>query len=120
MGNSFADVIKDFDEVRLPREVAKRFHLIELLASNDCGETYLLSDKSEGKQYVLKAFRRSELHSEVELLQDIEHKGLPRFEQHIISDGTLFTLREYINGISLEELLRKKRMLILTRLSGLY
>ena len=102
MGKSFADVMKKLNEVRLPQEVTKRFHVMELLASNDCGETYLLYDKSEGGQFVLKAFRRSELHSEVELLKDIKHKGLPRFEQHIVSDGTCA-------GITLSERFRVEK-----------
>ena len=109
MGKSFTDKLNNrfntFDDNILPDEITCRFYVLELLAGNDLSDTYLLSCKKTGKKFVLKKFHHTELYSESDLLSGLSHKGLPRFEPHIISDGSLFTLREYINGISLDEFL---------------
>jgi len=106
MGKSFAESIPEsFDENVLPDDIKDRFHFLELLASNDLSDTYLLLNKNTNKRFVLKRFHHTELHSESELLRGMEHPGLPKFEPHIMDSDKLFTLREYIEGISLDEFL---------------
>ena len=106
MGESYADKLTEaFDENNLPEVITERFCFLELLASNELSDTYLLSCRNTDRRFVLKMFRNKELYSESELLQDIKHKGLPVFEPHLMCDGTLYTLREFIEGVSLDEFL---------------
>jgi serine/threonine-protein kinase len=43
------------------------------------------------------------LNSEAEILHGLNCKGLPKFEPSAERDNMMFTLREYIEGVSLEE-----------------
>lgn len=101
------DLIGDLEPVSVPAKVSGRFNLIELLAANDFGETYLLSEKDGGKLFVLKSHKQFELDSEAEILQGLEYRGLPRFEPIIECDGVVYSLREYVRGLSLQEYLDK-------------
>jgi len=101
MGESFADKLNDaFVENNLPEEVTGRFHILELLADNDLSDTYLLSCKKTGQRFVFKRFHHTELHSESELLSGLVHRGLPIFEPHIFNNGKLYTLRNFVDGLS--------------------
>ncbi|MCL1820824.1 MAG: protein kinase [Oscillospiraceae bacterium] len=106
MGKSFAgEILKTDDLATFPPDITGRFNVLELLAQNDFGETFLLSEKNGGKRFIIKSLRQSELSPESETLRGLEHKGLPRFEPQIEGDGAVFSLREYIDGLSLEEYL---------------
>ena len=97
-------VMETYEEPDLPQKILGRFNLLELLAQNELGETFLLSEKLGGKKFILKSFRYSnETFSESELLNGLVHKGLPRFEPKITYGNVVFTLREFIDGVSLEE-----------------
>ncbi len=109
MSKSFAqEFLQTFDDFKLPLELSDRFEVIECFAKSDYGETYLLSEKDSGKWYVLKCCKKTDTLSavhEAELLKDLAHKGLPRFEMEVEEEDTLFLLREYIVGISLDKYL---------------
>jgi len=104
MALSYAsEALMTFEGNVIPSEITVRFNLVELLAQNEFGETYLLSEKGENKLFVLKSLQRFELLSEIEVLKGLEHKGLPKFETQIEDNRTIYTLREYIPGSTLEE-----------------
>jgi hypothetical protein len=104
MGDSFADDVRQsFNPVNLPHEIHIRFDVVELLSQNAFGETYLLREKDGGKLYVLKSRLLSGLQPETEILQGLTHKGIPVFEPPIVCGDTVFSLREYVDGLTLEE-----------------
>ena len=114
MNKSFANEYRKggihSDKFIPPRELSECFDVMECLAENDIGETYLLTDKKNGKRFVLKCYRKSETsseNSEAELLRGLSHKGLPKFEAEIDDGETLYALREYVEGISLNEYLEE-------------
>jgi len=113
MNNSLTSmVLENFEEPDLPQKIFGRFNLLELLARNELGETFLLSEKIGGKRYVLKSFRYSnDDSSESELLNGLVHRGLPRFEQKIVYGQISFSLREYVDGVSLEEYVTERGVL---------
>jgi len=105
--NSLAEmVLTNFEGTSLPIAITMRFDILELLSKNELGETYLLSDISTGDRYVLKCFLRAkQAASESALLSGLSHKSLPKFQPEIWHDNTVYTLREYVDGASLEEYL---------------
>jgi serine/threonine protein kinase len=110
MGKSFAsDFFKTFDKVELPGEIISRYNVVQYLAKDDYCETLLLEEKDGGKLYVLKCFNKADvLHAdnEAKILCGLNHKGLPNYQDenlNLENDDKLFVLREYLEGISLDE-----------------
>ncbi|MDR2572489.1 MAG: protein kinase [Oscillospiraceae bacterium] len=111
LGKSFADIylLTSTDEMidrALPPEISNRFIFMERLAANEYSETFLLMQKNNKNKYVLKCYLKPEIESlghETELLHGLQIDGLPRYEADIKHDDTLFVLREYIEGIPLDE-----------------
>ncbi len=112
MSKSFAeDFMKTFDDLSLPREISERFDIMECLAKNNYGETYLLSEIDSGKRYVLKCCKKTEsMGHESQILSGLSHRGLPTFEPEIETDEMLFVLREYIEGVPLDEYLSERQI----------
>jgi len=113
MSNAFIkDVLANFVGFDLPPSILSRFHTLELLSQNELGETFLLSEKNSGRWFVLKSFRSlAPIVSESEILQGLTHKGLPLFEPEITYNKILYTLREYVEGISLHEYMDEHALL---------
>jgi len=105
--NSLANlVMANFEGASLPPDIEIRFDILELLASNGLSETYLLSDTATGERYVLKGFQRArQMTSESKLLAGVNHKGLPKFEPEIWHNNSVYTLREYVDGMPLDKYL---------------
>ena len=106
-----SEILATFTGFDLPEEITERFDVLELLSQNELGETYLLSEKDSGRWYVLKSFRHGTTCLESDILKGLNHKGLPSFEPEVLWGETLFTLREYIEGITLEEYLDQHHIL---------
>jgi serine/threonine-protein kinase len=114
MSNSFAgEFIKTFDGFVFPNEISDRFNVMERLSHSEYGETYLLSEKDSSKRYVLKYCSKSDAMNavhEAKLLQGLSHDGIPAFEPEIEDDKALLVLREYIDGMTLDEYLRENQL----------
>jgi len=113
MSKSLAnEILTAFIGFDLPPEINRRFNILELLSQNDLGETFLLSEKNSGRWFVLKSYKHSApISSESELLKGLDYKGIPKFDPEIIWDETLYTLREYVKGVSLAEYLDEHPLL---------
>jgi len=114
MSKSFAaEFMETFDQPGLPEEINGRFDVVECLAKTQYGETFLLEEKDGGKFYVLKCFQKSEpagFSREGEILRGLSYKGLPNYEPEFENDGTIFVLREYLEGMTLEEFLYENKI----------
>ncbi len=102
---SFADELTVDGLFSLPPELAERFYVEECLAVKEHGKTYLLSDKLDEQPYVLKTYRKEDItrdSGEAALLRGLNHPGLPKLEADIDDGETLFVLREYVEGQTLE------------------
>ncbi|MDR1687725.1 MAG: protein kinase, partial [Clostridiales bacterium] len=94
----------------LPQEMAADFVVIELLSENDLGSTFLLSKRADGSKYVLKCYRKSEtegIGKESEIMRGLSHIGLPSFEADYDDGEAVFVLREFAQGISLDDYLEE-------------
>jgi len=105
-------VMASSEETKFPHTITKRFAILELLAESELGETYLASDIKTGNYFVLKSFfHAKQITSESELLTGLSHKGLPMFEPEIKHGDTVYTLRRYVDGTSLEDYLSERGVL---------
>jgi hypothetical protein len=106
------------DSITLPEEISERFFVMELLAENECGNTYLLSEKKGGgKRFALKCYLKSETMDEKgegALLRELSHKGIPKFETEIDDGKTLYVLQEYADGVPLNHLIEEQDGIDLT------
>jgi serine/threonine protein kinase len=118
MSKSFADdFLESFDKnIALPQEITERFNVAQYLATNDYGETLLLEEKDGGKLYVLKCFNKADIShadNEPKILSGLNHKGLPNYRDENASfknDEKLYVLREYLDGVSLDEYISEKNI----------
>ncbi len=114
MSKSFADdIMKDFNEFVLPKEISDYYDIIECLAQNEYGETYILLDRADDKLYVMKCYKKTDDKNgvqEAELLRGLSHKGIPNFKMEVENNDTLFVIREYVDGITLDEYLNKNQI----------
>jgi hypothetical protein len=81
-------------------KTSARFEFLECIGDTGSEETYLLLEKETKDLYVLKTQRNTETNaiSEADLLNGLEHKGLPQFEKSIEHNGIRYILRRFIAG----------------------
>ncbi len=114
MSKSFADdVMRDFNEYILPQEISEIYDVLECLAQNEYGETYLLTNNNDGKLYVLKCYKKTDdvcNVQEAKLLRGLSHKGIPTFTMETEDEGTIFVIREYAEGTPLNDYLMENQI----------
>jgi hypothetical protein len=106
----FKDINPPLDKLTLPDEISARFTVMECLADNEYGSTYRLSEKGSGKRFALKCcpkITRQSENKEGKLLRGLSHKGLTAFEAEYDDGETLFTLREYAEGMTIDEFMEE-------------
>jgi len=104
----------EIDGFELPKDFSVRFDVLECLASNALGDTYLLSEKDGGKRFVLKCYPKSlvdNANSEADLLLGLSHNGLPKLETKSENETSIFVLREYVEGIPLDHYMAERVIL---------
>ncbi|MCL2820131.1 MAG: protein kinase [Oscillospiraceae bacterium] len=108
MGNSFAAEFRDKnDETGITQVTGSRFTVMECISETNLGDTFLVSENETGKLYILKSQRNTDATqiNESDLLNGLEHKGLPKYEPVISHDNIQYTLRRYLEGKPLDEYL---------------
>ncbi|MBE5958342.1 MAG: serine/threonine protein kinase [Lachnospiraceae bacterium] len=109
------------DEVKkLEKRICNRYDLIELIGTGGNGCVYKAKDIKTGKFVALKCFKASdvmnkkriskEIMRELNVLKYITHPGLPKVFDVIYENGCFYLVMEYIEGATLKETLKKKRM----------
>jgi len=105
-----------FEENVLPDSIANQYELTAYLGSNSFSETFLLTDKESGKKYVLKRSSKNDKTpinvNEPEILKTLSHPGIPKPITNIDIDDNeyTYTIREYLEGITLEEYLTTREI----------
>lgn len=106
------DFINQPQENIFPQEISEYYEPIERLATNQKCETYLAERKSDAELFVIKVSSKDvqkSLRAESEILQELEHEGLPKFIASYEQADRIYVIREYAKGISLEERMREKQ-----------
>jgi serine/threonine protein kinase len=103
--------LTEYEELELPAKIRSRFIILERLASHIYSETYKLKSKRNRKLYILKIYPITPdspyIARETAILYGFTHKGLPKYLPEIIYNNRTFILREYIEGITLDEYIRE-------------
>lgn len=102
--------IKEFEDNHYPAELLHKYELIECLAHNEQGETLLVKERQTGNLQVAKCYPENaslSSTSESDLLRNIHNKRLPAFIGEYQSNGMTIVLREYIEGVSLDQFARE-------------
>lgn len=102
--------LKEFDETQYPVELLKQYELMECLAHNEQGETLLVKERQTGNLQVAKCYPDSTIlsrTSESDLLRNLNNKRLPAFIDEFQSNGMTCVLREFIEGVPLDQYVRE-------------
>jgi serine/threonine protein kinase len=107
------EFLAGFDDSRFPEEFLQQYELLECLAHNDLGETFLVIDRQKGGYGIAKCYSDRSLLShtrESELLKRLSHAGLPAYIAEYQNDSMCCIVREYAPGISLDQLARQQAL----------
>ena len=106
------DIQSVFAESNYPQDFLDAYDQMECLASHSGRETFLVRKKENGDMAVAKCYDRSAFpfQPHPELLQGIEHPGLPRFFEQYQNDQILCVVREYIEGEPLSDYVKEKQL----------
>jgi serine/threonine protein kinase len=88
----------------LPASLLEAYDPLECLAHSDHSETLLVKCRKTGEYLVAKLRKKnSDAENERELLSRLDHPAIPKVAGYIETDDCSILLREYVDGISLEE-----------------
>jgi tRNA A-37 threonylcarbamoyl transferase component Bud32 len=100
------DLLHELENRHYPEEFLESYEPIECLSSNTMGETLLVEEKKSGEYHIAKCYpgtaEKSRV-SESELLRKLTHHGLPQFTGEYKSESMLCVVREFANGITLDQ-----------------
>lgn len=105
-----AEFLKGFDEDRFPEDFLQKYEPIECLAHNQIAETLLVRERHTGTIFVAKCYADQTLFSkktESELLKGLHHDGLPAFIGEYQNDAILCVVREYAEGLTLNQFVKE-------------
>lgn len=96
-------VLESIDNSGYPDGFVSKYIMLECLSRHDGEETFLVQN-ADGLKFIAKSFDRSIWtvnHSE-KILSKLSHKGLPKWEEAFENEKMTVTVREYIEGVSLD------------------
>lgn len=101
-----------FAESNYPQDFLDTYDQMECLASHSGRETFLVRKKENGEMAVAKCYDRAAFpfQPHPELLQGVDHPGLPRFFEQYQNEQILCVVREYIEGESLNDYVKEKQL----------
>ena len=101
-----------FADSSYPSDFLAAYDQMECLASHSGRETFLVRKKENGEIAVAKCYDRAvfPFHFHPELLQGIDHPGLPRFFEQYQNDQILCVVREYVEGEPLNEYVKEQQL----------
>jgi predicted Ser/Thr protein kinase len=106
-----SDIENDFDASRYPVEFLERYVQLECLAASHGTETFLVRQKDGEQLFAAKCYDKS-LYSfvhESAILKALKNKGLPAFADEFQNDRTVCIVREYVEGLPLNQYIKEKR-----------
>lgn len=106
------DIQSVFAESNYPQDFLNTYDQMECLASHIGRETFLVRKKENGEMAVAKCYDRAvfPFQPHFELLQGVDHPGLPRYFEQYQNDQILCVVREYIEGEPLSDYVKEKTL----------
>ena len=108
--------LENFDlefERTLPKEFLKKYTIIECFNYTEKSYALLAEDKDSHKKVVAKCFSNTNFlyeNNEFNILKDTDSSQIPRFVEEFKNDNYYIVLREYVEGISLDEYMRAQKL----------
>ena len=101
-----------FEESSYPQDFLDAYDQMECLASHSGRETFLVRRKKDGEMAVAKCYDCAvfPFYPHSDLLNDLEHPGLPRFLEQYRNDRILCVVREYIEGEPLSDYVKDRQL----------
>lgn len=100
----------EYDESRYPSDFLAHYEILEGLSVKPECETVYVKDRQSGEFAIAKCYTDKSLLSredEGQILSTMKHDGLPRFLGKYENDTMLCVVREYVPGVTLQELLEE-------------
>jgi serine/threonine protein kinase len=104
--NESLDFLKEFDETGFHPDFLRDFEPLECLSQNEINETFLIKGRKDYAFYIAKCYNKKNYpaaDTESEILSSLRHEGLPKFISSYENDDQVIVVREYVEGVSLEE-----------------
>ncbi len=98
--------LANYNDSRYPVHFLEQFEMMECLANNEFGETFLIKDRRSGENCIAKCYfkHQADFHPcESELLRKLNHKGLPQFINDFDDAEVFVMVRSYVPGVPLTE-----------------
>ena len=89
------------------KEINNRYQVIRKIGKGGSGNVYLVYDKKIKKNWAMKVMEGTNT-SEFEILCRINYPAFPRVVDYISSDGKMYIIMDYVNGIILREYIDTK------------
>lgn len=108
--------LENFDlefERTFPKEFLEKYTIVECFNNTEKSYALLAEDKKNQKKVVAKCFSNNNIlyeNNENNILKDTESTQIPRFIEEFKNDNYYIVIREYVEGISLDEYLRAQRL----------
>ena len=103
-----SDFLKYYDNI-FAGETFSRYTPLKCFAQSEMCETLLVCDESE-RLYVAKCYKNCEFaFAEDKILSRLSHAGIPKYESSFSKNDEIVVIREYIDGIPLDEYIQTTR-----------
>lgn len=94
----------------------KKYRIIKSVGQGGMGTVYLSVDILDQTKWAIKESliteqNRKLLFSEVEIMARVSHSAFPRFRSRIELNGFLYIIMEYVEGVTLENIIEEKRVI---------
>lgn len=107
MTNAFIEpFLTNYDDNRYPAPFLDQYEMMECLANNEFGETFLIKDRHSGENCIAKCYFKHKADfnpCESEFLRKLNHKGLPEFIDDFDNSELFVMVRSYVPGVPLNE-----------------
>ncbi len=112
-----AEFLDEYTKDNFIDNILSLYEPLECLKQGELSDTYLMRQKDvigecvKNKLYIAKRYQKNLTalkSTETDIIKSLKHDGLPKFIGEYENEEELFVVREYIEGIPLDELLQKK------------
>jgi len=107
------DFFEEYDKNKFPQQFLEKYDPIECLSQSDLGETLLVKSIKTNNQYVCKCYNKDchpAIEAESETLKKMSCAGIPAYIESFAIEGMLYIVREYVEGESLQKILRREKI----------
>jgi len=106
-------------------DIHSSYHTVRVLGRGAFAKVYLIKRKNDKKLFAAKVFNRETIQScqlnselllnEIEILRELEHPNIVRFEELHETDNSIYLIHEYVNGKHIVDLQSKHGCDVQTR-----